>query len=195
MKSTGSYRQYNDEDLVCLMADHDEGAFAEIYERYAGVLYVHARQKLSDRDMANDVVHDMFASLWENRATLTINTNLSTYLYTAIRYRVISVQVREKRFAQFEVFAKDTVEKMAANTDHLVREKELRELIESEVSQLPKKMREIFHMSRQLHLSHREIAEQLDLSPATVKKQVNNALKVLRVKLETLLAIIFFISL
>jgi RNA polymerase sigma-70 factor (ECF subfamily) len=44
-------------------------------------------------------------------------------------------------------------------------------------------MREVFELSRKQHLSHKEIAEQLGISEKTVKSQVNNALKILRVKL------------
>ena len=44
-------------------------------------------------------------------------------------------------------------------------------------------MKEIFILSRKTNLSHKEIAEELGISDATVKKQVNNALKILRSKL------------
>jgi RNA polymerase sigma-70 factor (ECF subfamily) len=56
-------------------------------------------------------------------------------------------------------------------------------IIEKEIADLPAKMREVFELSRKTFLSHKEIAGQLDLSEKTVRNQVNNALKVLRVKL------------
>jgi RNA polymerase sigma-70 factor (ECF subfamily) len=80
-----------------------------------------------------------------------------------------------------------------AVTDHLVREKELATLIEKEIDALPVKMRHVFKLSRTLHLSHREIAERLDLSEATVKKHVNNALKVLRIKFSHFLSLLVFL--
>ncbi len=189
------YSCYTDDELICLVAASDRVAFTEIYERYAGVLYRHARKKLNDRDTAKDLVHDLFASFWKKRATLAKETRLSGYLHAAIRYKIINYLVREKRLAQFEAIAKDTVMEQQFSADSLVREKELKQLVEAEVRQLPKKMRKIFYMSRELHLTHKEIAEQLNLSPATVKKQVNNALKVLRIKLEALLAIISLLNL
>jgi RNA polymerase sigma factor (sigma-70 family) len=64
-----------------------------------------------------------------------------------------------------------------------VREHQLSQLIEQEINQLPPKMREIFVLSRKHNLSHRQIAEQLDIAEPTVKKQVANALKILRTKL------------
>ncbi len=187
-----SYRSYTDKELACLLAKGDHSAFTEIYDRYAGILYVHARKKLTNRETARDLVQDLFASLWNRRATFSKDTQLSGYLYAAIRYKVINRIIREKRLTEFEATLVDRVAEEQVLTDYLVREKELRQLIEAEASRLPKKMREIFYMSRELQLSHKEIAEQLNLSQATVKKQVNNALKVLRVKLEAFFGFTLF---
>ncbi|MNY46224.1 RNA polymerase sigma factor [compost metagenome] len=68
-------------------------------------------------------------------------------------------------------------------TDNQLREKELIAVIEKEVSLLPTKMREMFEMSRNEGLSHKEIAEKLGVSDLTVKKQVSNAVKILKGKL------------
>jgi len=97
--------------------------------------------------------------------------------------------------AEFEAAMKDIIASEQPLADYLLRERELKQLIEAEARCLPKKMREIFYMSRELHLTHKEIAARLDLSPATVKKQVNNALKILRIKLEAFFAIIWFLNL
>lgn len=184
------YRSYTDDELVRLIADDDYAAYTEIYDRYAGVLYVHARKKLNDREAAKDLVQDLFLYMWEKRNYLSNATRLSTYLYAAVRYKVINRMVHEKRLAALEATCAESDAEDQVWADHLVREHELRQLIEAEVKCLPKKMREIFHMSRQQQLSHKEIAEQLNLSQATVKKQVNNALKVLRIKLGHLFAIV-----
>ncbi|MNL44326.1 RNA polymerase sigma factor [compost metagenome] len=64
-------------------------------------------------------------------------------------------------------------------------ERELTRLLQQEIDKLPAKMRQVFEMSRNQHLSHAEIAQQLGISDQTVKKQVNNALKILRSKVNT----------
>jgi len=190
-----SYRSYTDEELVSLIADNDHAAYTEIYDRYAGVLYIHVRKKINDREAARDLVHDLFVSLWKNRTMFTAKSQLSNYLYVAIRYKAINWLVRERRLAEFEAAMKDIIASEQPLADYLLRERELKQLIEAEARCLPKKMREIFYMSRELHLTHKEIAARLDLSPATVKKQVNNALKILRIKLEAFFAIIWFLNL
>lgn len=187
------YRSYSDEALVHLVADDDHAAYMEIYDRYAGVLYVHARKKLNDREEARDLIQELFTSFWKNRAKLQLQTQLSNYLYTAIRYRIINCITHKKLESAYLESQKDIFPYESVQTDHLLREKELQRLISCEVDCLPKKMREIFRMSRQLNLTHKEIAQELDISEATVKKQVNNALKVLRVKLRPLFS--FLLSL
>lgn len=178
-----------------MVGDDDHAAYTEIYDRYAGLLYVHARKKINDREAAKDLVQDLFASFWKNRTTFSAKSKLSNYLYAAIRYKVINWLVREKQLAEFEAAAQDAVITAQSSADHLVREKELRQLIEAEAERLPKKMREIFYLSRESCLSHKEIAARLDLSPATVKKQVNNALKILRLRLDAFLAMLWFVNL
>ncbi|MNY40258.1 RNA polymerase sigma factor [compost metagenome] len=73
-----------------------------------------------------------------------------------------------------------------------IDEKELAAAIETEIQNLPEKMRVIFEYSRKAYLSHREIAEQLGISDKTVKKQVANAIRILRLKLSIPLILIFF---
>lgn len=75
-------------------------------------------------------------------------------------------------------------------TDHQIRERQLALKIEREISFLPEKMRQIFELHRKEHLTYKEIAEQLDISDKTVKKQVSNALHILRQRLQ--LVMIFF---
>ena len=64
-------------------------------------------------------------------------------------------------------------------------------MIESEIQNLPPKMRRIFELSRQEELSHQEIAQKLDISYQTVKKQVQNALKIIKPKIDHL---VFWLS-
>jgi len=180
----------SDHDLISLFQKGNEDAYIEIYNRYKWLLHAHAYKKLGDRDAANDVVQDLFTSLWLKRHDVFITTTLSAYLYTAVRNRVLNIiehrTIESKHIDSLLEYANRYV----AATDHLVREKQLIEIIEKEIAGLPPKMREVFELSRKSHLTHREIAEQLDISEETVKKQVKNALKILRIRLGLLAYII-----
>ncbi|MNH46718.1 RNA polymerase sigma factor [compost metagenome] len=67
-------------------------------------------------------------------------------------------------------------------------------MIDREIASLPPKMQEVFLMSRKDNLSHKEIADKLGITEPTVKKQVNNALKTLRVKLGLFAYLIFLLK-
>src|SRR5690606_18562664 len=84
------------------------------------------------------------------------------------------------------------IEEEDFKTDGPLREKELSEIIEREINSLPSKMREVFLLRRREYLTHVEIAERLNISQQTVAKQITNALKILRVKLNRFILFFFF---
>ena len=76
-------------------------------------------------------------------------------------------------------------------TDFLVRENDLKALIEKEIHLLPPKMREVFILSRNKRMSHREIADVLAISEQTVSTHIKRALRVLRIRLGVWVYLIF----
>lgn len=187
------YATYTDNELFSLLNKDDYLAYTEIYDRYAPLLYMHAYKRLKNREEAKDIIQELFIAIWERRSEIELKSNLSGYLYTSVRNRVLKVISHKQVESSYFISLHDSIQKGYANTDYLIREKELIDLIEKEINALPSKMRLVFNLSRKSHLSHKEIAEKLDLSESTVKKQVNNALKVLRLKLQALLYLIIFL--
>ena len=189
-----TYTGLNDGELAILLQQGDRAAFNEIYNRYKYLLYLHAYKRLRNADEAEDIIHDLFAVLWNNRDSFVLKTHLSGYLYTAVRNRIFKFMahkdIESSYISSFFETAKNTVN----ITDHLVRENQMAILIEKEIAALPLKMREIFEMSRKQHLSHKEIADQLQLSEQTVSKQVSNALRILKAKLWFLTFLALFIK-
>lgn len=188
------YLDLIDADLLALLKKGDRQVYGEIYRRYKKPIYIHAYKMLGDTEAAKDIVQELFASLWIKRSQLRIERSLSSYLYTAVRNRVLDRISR----SQLENHYIESVQSFANHqtdvTDHLVRERELISLIDKEIAALPPRMRTIFELSRKEYLSHKEIADQLDISEQTVKKQINNALKVLRVKLGAVVFLMYFID-
>jgi RNA polymerase sigma-70 factor (ECF subfamily) len=188
-----SYSSYTDQELVALLKKGDKVAFTGIYSRYASLLYLHARHMLRQDDQAKDVVQELFAGIWNRYDQIEPGINLSGYLYRSVRNIILNMvrheKVRENYLAELGAFVdEDTVQ-----ADELVRYNDLKRLIEKEIAQMPEKMRIIFEMSRQQQLSHAEIAERLGISEATVKKQVSNAVTILRKKFKTPLAILMML--
>ncbi len=188
----GLYSKLSDAELVVLLKTGDHAAFTEIYNRYMGVLYLHALKLVKDEDEAQDILHELFAALWTKAPELVLKNTLSAYLYRAVKNRVFDVLTHRKIKQSYLESLQDYIDQGSWNTDETLRAKELSDLIEKEVTHLPAKMREIFELSRKADKSYKEIAEELTLSDKTVKKQINNAIKILRLKIHTLLLVLPF---
>jgi len=184
-------RIYTDIELLDLLKSGDRSALDEIYKRYHGLLYNHAYRRLPDREEVRDILQEIFIYLWNKKETLEI-TSLSAYLYTSVRSRVLNVFRNQKVREMYMQSLQDFMNAGEYTLDEKIREKELVQLIEKEVTSLPPQMRQIFEMSRFQEKSHKEIAEELSISPQTVRTQVRNALRVLRVKLGAGIFTLFF---
>jgi len=147
---------------------------------------------LRDNDAAKDVVQEVFSYLWLNGSRLKVGKNVAGYLYSSLRYKFFDLIDRQKVQNDYLSSLEHFIDKAESTSDHRVREKELRAIIEKEVNALPPKMREIFTLSRQANLSYKQIASTLNISENTVKKQVNNALKILRSRLGVTVFLLFF---
>lgn len=187
-----NYNILTDRELTDLLRTGSERAFNEIYVRYKGLLHVHAYQKLGDFDEASDIIQELFTIIWVRRDALPQETNLQSYLFVSVRNRILDFiahkKVESKYLNSFQSFIND---EKSYITDLFIREKEFSEIIEKEINDLPPKMREVFLLSRRTGLSHKEIAQKLNISENTVKNQVKYALKILRGKFGLVLYIIF----
>lgn len=178
-----NHESTSDTELIDLLKSGSRLAYTEIYNRYKIVLHTHAYKWMRDREEAKDIIHELFAFLWDKRADIQFNTNLSGYLYVSLRNKIFNRVSRKKIESEYITSLQGFIDRGNCITDHLVREKQLSNLIEKEIAELPHKMREVFELSRKSNLSHKEIAEQLGLSDQTVRKHIQHALKILRTKL------------
>jgi RNA polymerase sigma-70 factor (ECF subfamily) len=100
-----------------------------------------------------------------------------------VHYKILDHFARQRTVAKYINALQGYINQNPDKADSLIREKQLSEIIESEIALLPPKMRVVFELSRKKHLTHRQIAEELGISEETVKSQIKNALKILRVRL------------
>lgn len=181
------YSDLSDAELFDLVQDNDHLAYTEIYDRYTRLLYTHAYKKLGDRELSRDMVQDLFTHLWLKREHIQIQGTPAIYLYTALRNKILDHHARQQLASGYVAYLEHFSFAENHQSDHLIRQKQLATLIEQEIAALPSKMRHVFELSRNCHLSHKEIAEELGISEQTVRKQVQNALKIMRQKLGLML--------
>ncbi|SEN96774.1 RNA polymerase sigma-70 factor, ECF subfamily [bacterium A37T11] len=177
------YRSYADQQLLTLLKKGDERAFAEIYERFWGVLLRYAQRMLHDEEECRDVLQNTFVKLWEKSPKLSPDTQLSAYLYTLVRNQVLNVIAKDKLKADHLTDLTSYMDNAVPEADQLARTHQLHQLIEEEVGSMPEKMRQVFELSRNQQLSHKEIAVKMNISVFTVKNHITNALKRIRLHL------------
>jgi RNA polymerase sigma-70 factor (family 1) len=170
----------SDQELIRLIKNGDRTAFTEIYKRYAESLAGFAASKLYNLDDARDVLHDLFVKLWEDRYTLTVNDNLRSFLFAAIRYKIIDKIRRNVTRQEYNVLLQALAEPQANGVEQQLEAKELQALVDQSLAELPAKTKQIYELSRNEYLSITEIALKLNLSEQTVKNQLSFALKHLR---------------
>lgn len=181
-----SYTQHTPNELLALVAQDNEAAFAELYDRYWKKLFVIAFNRLRDTAAAEDIVHDVFAGIWSNRQTQHID-NPENYLAVAVKYAVLN---RIKK----TILEREKLAQMAAvtpvmenQTETALHFKQVLERVHQEVEQLPARCRLIFLYSREAGLPVKEIAKRLHLSPKTVENQLGKAIRQLKVATKSLL--------
>lgn len=178
----------SDNELLRLLKDSDHSAFNEIYHRYFELLYNHAYKKLTDEDVAKDIIQEVFAALWFKRDSAGNIKDLAAYLFSSTRYKIFDYfaheKVQEKHLESLQAFL---AEKPIVSTDYQIREAQFKAYIDQQIQALPPKMRLVFEMSRNEQLTYKEIADQLSTTENNVSKQINNALRVLRTKLNAMI--------
>jgi RNA polymerase sigma-70 factor (family 1) len=186
------YSGYTDQELVALLKQGDHAAFAKVFERYHSLLYIFAYKKINDREEAKDIVHDMFATIWEKRESLIITGQVPAYFYTVLKNKIFDLYKHKKVTQRYLEAFQEYLDVEPEATDFRVRHNDLSALIEKEIAALPEKMRIVFEMSRNTEMSRKEIADTLGLPEETVKSRMHSSMKILKGKLGPKSFLIFF---
>ncbi|QRR00536.1 RNA polymerase sigma factor [Dyadobacter sandarakinus] len=168
-----------DEQLVLQLQESSKRAFEQIYERYWYKLFSISYHQVGSREEAEELVHDIFESLWNRRAELTIR-NLGAYLVIAMKYRItnfIKSQITWRRYQEYLILNK--IQESYA-TDEIVQFSDLSRAVDEVMSRLPEKTSRIFQMSRFENRSVRDIAENMHLSEKAVEYHITKSLKALK---------------
>ena len=183
----GKYQLYDNDLLLELLSKDDELAFTELYNRYWKKLFAVAYNRLKEIESAEDIVHDVFASLWANRRKSEIES-IENYLATATKYIVLT---KIKKNQKERDYTNDTHQTRVIDfpIEASLHYKRILEIVKTEVEKLPEKCKLIFKYSRNDGMPVKMIAQKLDISPKTVENQLNKALKQLKLATNSFLSL------
>lgn len=170
-----------DLELMNRLANDDEKAFLAIYQRHWLTMYQLAYGVLRERDAAEDIVQDIFLSIWSRRKVVKI-VNIEAYLHQSVRFSLSKIMRNRRSDRLFhERLNMATIELLYT---HPALFKENEELLRVLLDELPDDCREIFELSREEELTYSEISEKMGISSATVAKKISRALAFLRARLQ-----------
>jgi RNA polymerase sigma-70 factor (ECF subfamily) len=169
-------------EWLAALRQGDEAALRRLFDRYYPLLVGELLRLVPDVDTAKDLVQEVFVELWRRREQLDVHTSVRAYLRRAAVNRALNY-LKSSRRLRFESEAGLPDLPAAPSVDEQQHE-ETRETLESAlhraIEALPERCRIVFSLSRFGELSHREIAEQLDISVKTIENQITKAMKLLR---------------
>ena len=170
----------------------EEKGFKQVFEtNYPGLLRF-ARAYVNDEQDAEDILQNVFLTLWEKRASMRADTNMNAYLLTVVKNHCmdflkhrqvmerysINQQTAQQLETSFNYYAVSKLEPEQMDIESLER------LAEKAINDLPEQCRRVFELSRYEGLKYREIAEKLGVSIKTVETHISHALKILRITLK-----------
>ncbi len=171
---------YNEGESIALLISGDQDAYEAIYNEYWPRLFAYVYNRLKSKAITEEIIQEVFFSLWNRRSELKLNHSLNAYLFTAVRYQLFNYMKADKvrrayasSYAQF-LDADHSNEQYMAYAD-------LVNAVEKEVSRLPEKCQQVYRMSRNEHQSIQDIATALNISHKTVENHLTRALKHLRI--------------
>jgi RNA polymerase sigma-70 factor (ECF subfamily) len=172
--------EHDQKILFRRIAQGDIEAFRNLFDAYRTRLYAVALKITKSSYGAEEIVQEIFVSLWEGRPNLAKVDNPSAYIFTIAYNKSFRFLKRVAADSVLYDSLRLGVELARNETEEWLNVKETNEFIDRAIEELPPQRQLIFKLSRERGLTHKEIAHQLDISPLTVKKQMALALHYLR---------------
>lgn len=190
-----AHNVHNDAKLLQSLKSGDQYAFNTLYELYAVSLTGYAAARLASLEEARDIIHDLFVYIWEERSNITITTSFKSFLFAAVRYRIIDHIRRNITRREYAEMTQRLAADYIAGVEDELAAKDIGQMLELAVNSLPSRTKEIYRLSRHRQLAIKEIASRLHLSEQTVKNQLTTALSYLRISLERIATLLIWLIL
>ncbi|MDR2955080.1 MAG: RNA polymerase sigma-70 factor [Prevotella sp.] len=173
-------RVRNEQELVIALINDDESAFCELYASYKERLIYFAIKFTKSQDFAEDIFHDTFVAVWQNRKFLNPNQSFSSYLHTIMKNRLLNILYSIDKESELKKIIKERAIDSGNDTENTIIDKDLNELLDKAIDNLTPQQKRIFELSRGEMKTHKEIADELNISVYTVQQHISTALKTIR---------------
>lgn len=173
---------HTDQRLIAAMQNDDPHAFQTLFNLYWKDLYKTAYNRLRSQSEAEDLVQDIFADIWERRYSLEITTSLNNYLQRSLKFRIIRMLSRANLHKKALGHLLYQMTEMETTILDVLTTSDVERTLSQAIHSFPDNMKNIF-LLRSEDYSIKEIAEALGLAEQTVKNNVTESLRRLKLVL------------
>jgi RNA polymerase sigma-70 factor (ECF subfamily) len=170
---------FNTEDALQALIQGREEGLHFFFENYYSYLYFFAQSILHDPMLAEEIVADAFIKLWQKREELSLEGSIKSLLSTIVRNSCITHLRKAKRMRISQKGLENT-QTIQESVLHSIVEAETVKQILHTLNALPPKCRQVFTLFFLHGKSYKEIAEELNLSPHTVRNQKIRAVRLIK---------------
>lgn len=160
--------------LIRKMADGDVRALNEIYARYGPMLLGYLSARVSNRQLAEEILQDVMLAVWEHAATFEARSKVKTWLLVIARNRAINSQ-RRKQVPVININDVFGLRSDDTGPTEAIERSERRDRVRAAIERLPDGQREVLVLVFYHQLTGPEVAEVLDISEGTVKSRLHRA--------------------
>jgi len=173
----------SDKQINDLLKDKPQKAIKYLFDLHYDDLCRYAFSLLENKEIAEEIVQEIFIYLWEKRQSINISASVKNYLFKSVKNQ--SINYFKSKYAKI---SSQTIDIDEYNTNNLIIEKsdikELSEISRNAIDSLPERCALVFKLSRNFGMTYNEIAESLQISVKTVENQMTIALKRIRTYLD-----------
>jgi RNA polymerase sigma-70 factor (family 1) len=180
--------------LIHELKQGSRSAFSEIYAMYVKRLYGYCLKLTKDKDLAEDIVQDVFLRLWNMRADIKQEDTVRSLLFIISKNYLIKSfydTLHSQIFEDYVVYKDKLKDDKSADTH--VEYNDFLKKIRQEIRKLPQTQQNVIELSRLKQYSIKEVARQLSLSEQTVRNQLSLGLKTLRNQVGDIPVLLLFI--
>lgn len=178
--TSGKSVHQRDRALVQRIKQGDRAAFEALFRAYAAPLCQFVYRYVACRQVAEDLVQDLFLHIWQQREIWNVPRSVSSYLYRAARNRALDQLKHENVVERWRDEVYHNSDMTADSADTLLRTGEVTMHVQTTIASLPERCRIVFILSRWHGLSYREISQVMQISVKTVETQMSRAFDKLR---------------
>lgn len=161
-------------DFAVRLRNDDIGAFNTLYWEYHSAVYANAFKLIKDAVVAEDIVQEVFVTLWEKRHKIDPKQDIAGWLFVVSHHKTIDQLKRKLRHALAEKILQAVVEEPVSPNNDFTDEQ--LGAIEKAVDQLSPQKRKVFELCKMQKRTYEKAAEELHISKYTVKEYLSEAM-------------------